>query len=84
MDMKMGEEGRVVIHSQVKTRWSLYKDEEALLHTAEVFHHFQCRPVVWIHLLVSNAPNHKGSWVKTESGKHKTKQCKLDPSSICD
>ena len=46
MDMKMGEEGRVVIHSQVKTRWSLYKDEEALLHTAEMFHHFQCRPVV--------------------------------------
>jgi len=59
MDMKIGEEGRVVIHSQVKTRLSLYKDEEALLHTAD-------RPVVWIPLLVSNAQNHEGTWVKTE------------------
>jgi hypothetical protein len=49
----------VVIHSQVKTRLSLYKDEEALLHTAD-------RPVVWIPLLVSNAQNHEGTWVKTE------------------
>jgi hypothetical protein len=46
MDMKIGEEARVVIHSQVKTQLSLYKDDKALLHTAEVFHHFQRRPVV--------------------------------------
>jgi hypothetical protein len=33
--------------------------EKALLTTAEVFHHFQCRPVVWIAFLVSNAHNHE-------------------------
>ena len=45
--------------TQHKTHLSLYKDEKALLTTAEVFQHFQCRPVVWIAFLVSNAHNHK-------------------------
>jgi hypothetical protein len=71
MDMKIGEEGRVVIHSQVKTRLSLYKDEEALLHTAD-------RPVVWFQM-------HKiTKELESRLNKENTKQHKLDPSSICD
>jgi hypothetical protein len=57
--MKIGEKGRVVIHSQYKTCLSLCKDGKVFFIHTEVLHHFQCRPVVWIALLVSNAPNHE-------------------------
>ena len=45
--------------SQDKTGSSHYKDENPFLHTAEVFHYFQCHPVVWIALLVASAQNHE-------------------------
>jgi hypothetical protein len=44
--MKIREEMSGNSQPRQKTRLSLYKDEEAPLHTAEVFHNFQCRPVV--------------------------------------
>ena len=44
--MKIREEMSGNSQPRQKTRLSLYKDEKALLHTAEVFHYFQCRPVV--------------------------------------
>ena len=52
--------------TQHKTHLSLYKDEKALLTTAEVFHHFQCGPVVWIAFLVSNVHNHELEYSQSE------------------
>ena len=40
--------------------------KKVLLTTAEVFHHFQCGPVVWIAFLVSNVHNHELEYSQSE------------------
>ena len=73
----------MVIHSQHKHVCHFNRMKKVLLHKAEVFHHFQLRPVVWVALLVSNAPNHELESNQSDWKRKKTKhQLDILPSVI--